>query len=226
MRWADRIISVLQNGSLPSYLGVIVLVAVALPTVGLLSLSPQLPPAPEVGTLTEVIIVSVIAVAAIAMVVVRRRFAAVLLLGAVGYGIAGLFALFGGPDLALTQLLVETLAVTLFALVLRFLPPAFKAVTGARFVRGIIAAAVGFFAMGAAWITSSARIVQPVSDGYLELSLPEGGGRNVVNVILTDFRALDTFGEITVLVVAAVGVSGLVVPLLRARSEGLEEAES
>jgi multicomponent Na+:H+ antiporter subunit A len=135
----------------------------------------------------------------------------VLLAGAVGYSVAALFVIQGGPDLALTQLLVETLTVVVFVLVLRHLPerypgPPRRAVNVGR---ALVALGVGSFVTVFTVVASAARRAPPISDRLAELSVPRGGGRNVVNVILTDFRALDTLGEIAVLAVAALGITSL-----------------
>ena len=135
-----------------------------------------------------------------------------LYLGAVGYGVAVMFVLQGGPDLALTQFLVETLTLVLFVFVLRRLPATFerRRLRMSQAVRLLVSLAVGAFVTVAVLVSSQARTAPPASQAYLEQSLPEGGGRNVVNVILVDFRGFDTLGEITVLVVAAMGVATLV----------------
>jgi len=143
---------------------------------------------------------------------VQQRMAAVLLLGAVGYSMAGLFVLYGAPDLALTLLLVETVVVAIFAFVLARLPRRFEQRNRPirRVVRATVALAVGSFVTVAALLAGAARLEGPApSDVYAELA-PAAGGTNVVNVILTDFRALDTLGEITVIATAAIGVAALV----------------
>jgi multicomponent Na+:H+ antiporter subunit A len=136
----------------------------------------------------------------------------VLFLGAVGYGVAVLFVIQGAPDLALTQLLVETLALALFILVLRLLPIRFEIVQSRirRFARVGIAVGVGLMAGAFALWAASPTGGPSVADEYLARALPEGGGGNVTNVILTDFRALDTLGEITVLAVVAMGAMALI----------------
>ena len=209
---ARRSTAVVQSGSLPVYLGSVLLTVVLLPGAVFLSttrVSQDLtgwdrPLQPVVGV--------VIVVAALSAARTRRRFTAVLHLGAVGYGIAVLFVLHGAPDLALTQFLVETLALVVFMFVLRRLPATFtrtppRAVT---LVRLGVALAVGAFVTGAVLVSGQARTGPPASQAYLDLSLPEGGGSNVVNVVLVDFRAFDTLGEITVLAVAAMGIASLV----------------
>ena len=134
-----------------------------------------------------------------------------LVLGAVGYGVAVMFVLQGGPDLALTQFLVETLTLVLFVFVLRRLPSSF---TPRRLMsqaaRIGIAAAVGVVVTAAVLVARQARTAPPASQAYLDQALPEGGGSNVVNVVLVDFRGFDTLGEITVLAVAALGIGSLV----------------
>jgi multicomponent Na+:H+ antiporter subunit A len=160
--------------------------------------------------------------AALAASVVRRRFAAVVLLGAVGYGMGIVFVVQGAPDLALTQFAVETLSVVVFALVLRNLPDRFEPRTPAiaTWIRVVVASIVAAGVFTLALVSSGAQLPRTVSPGIVERSLPEGNGRNVVNVVLVDVRGLDTLGEISVLAVAGVGV----VALARARRRpGAEE---
>ncbi len=214
LRFADRSSGLIQNGSLPTYVAIITLVAVLLPSTSLLGgvAGFDLPPT---GEILELILGVLVAVLAVAIVFTRRRFAAVILLGGVGYGIAGLYALLGGPDLALTLLLVETLIIALFALVLRHLPAAFTRPRTPQALRALVAVLVAVFVFGGGLLTGAARMDAPVSDRYLQDSIPEGGGANVVNVILVDFRGFDTLGEITVLVAATLGAAGLVLPIIR-----------
>jgi multicomponent Na+:H+ antiporter subunit A len=77
-------------------------------------------------------------------------------------------------------------------------------------VRLVVSLAVGAFVTAAVLVSGQARTAPPASQAYLDQSLPDGGGRNVVNVVLVDFRGFDTLGEITVLVVAAMGIASLV----------------
>lgn len=122
------------------------------------------------------------------------------------------FLLQGAPDLALTQMAVDTLLVVAFVLVLRRLPRRFTerpSRTG-QVVRLVVAALVGTFMFVVVLVAGGARVADPVSDAFLTLAPTEGGGRNVVNVVLVDIRGFDTMGEITVLVIASLGVYGLV----------------
>jgi multicomponent Na+:H+ antiporter subunit A len=218
-RLAQRATAVVQSGSLPVYLGTVLLTLVVL-LGGALVAGTRI-----TGDLTawdrpvQALVAVVVAAAAVATARAHRRFTAVLLLGAVGYGVAVLFVLQGGPDLALTQLLVETLTLVLFVLVLRRLPSSFvpRHLRLSQVVRIAIATAVGVVVAAAVLVTGQARTAPPASQAYLDKALPEGGGSNVVNVVLVDFRGFDTLGEITVLAVAALGIGSLVAAGRRTR---------
>jgi multicomponent Na+:H+ antiporter subunit A len=152
-------------------------------------------------------------------VVSRRRMVTLMAVSAVGYGVAVLFVIQGAPDLALTQLLIETLLLVLFVLVLRHLPPMFGTRDAGLWMapRTIVAVGVGIFTGALTLASAGARPGGAVSTAYLERAVPDAGGHNVVNVILVDFRALDTLGEIVVLTVAALGIIGLVRAVQRER---------
>ena len=124
---------------------------------------------------------------------------------------AGLFIVQGAPDLALTQVAIETLSTVLFVLVLRRLPDRFETHAGAarRAVRVVIATTVGGLVFLFTLAVGSIDPPTTVSDAMIEQALPEGDGRNVVNVILVDIRGFDTLGEITVLAAAAIGTVAL-----------------
>ncbi len=212
---ANRVTGTVQSGSLPIYIGVIILTVTVVPATAF---------ATDIGTLPQwaedpvhVVLVAVMVAAALGASIIRHRIAAALMLGAVGYAMAGLYVALGAPDLALTQLSIETLSTVLFVLVLRFLPRSwrYQAPSFAAPVRIAVAAAVGvaifIFALSASNARSS--VDEPsMSEVMVEQSLPKGKGANVVNVILVDFRGWDTMGEITVLLVAAVGAVSLARP--------------
>ena len=213
-----------QRGSLPFYLGVIFSVftivggtAVVMSSV---DIKIKLWDSPA-----QVLPVAVIIIAVILLVRSRRRLKAVLLAGFAGYSVAALFVLHGAPDLALTQVLVETITLVVLVLALRKLPPYFsdRPLARSRWSRLVIAACVGVVAMGLAIVATSARIHLPISTGIAEKIYEFGGGRNIVNVILVDMRAWDTMGEISVLLVAATGVASLV--FLRRRNAVIERVE-
>jgi multicomponent Na+:H+ antiporter subunit A len=218
---ADRVTGLVQPGSLPFYGGVILTTAVIVPgwylvrgwrDPGFLAFSE--------GPL-QATVAAIVVAAAVAIVFAPRRMGAVLLLGAVGYGVAVLFVIQGAPDLALTQMLIETLTLVVFVLVLRHLPERFEGPTwrAQRVVRLVVAGAVGVFVAVFTLVAASSRIAEPISTEMSARALPDAGGRNIVNVILTDFRALDTLGEITVLAVAALGILALVRAPLTAEDE-------
>ena len=212
--FADRSSGLIQNGSLPTYVAVILLVAVTMPTVAVLRNGATLA-APPAGSLLEWTLGALIVAFALSLAFVRRRFAVVILLGGVGYATAGLYSVFGAPDLTLTQLLIETLAVALFALVLRHLPGNFSRPATARGPRLVVALLVGAFVFMGGLVVNAARTPSRVAETFLAQSIPEAGGSNVVNVILVDFRGFDTLGEITVLVAATLGAAGLVRPVIK-----------
>ena len=149
--------------------------------------------------------------AAFAAALVRRRFSAALFLSTAGYAMAALFIVQGAPDLALTQAAIETLTTVLFVLVLRRLPDRFerRSTSLTRTLRVVISVTVALFVFAFALIARGSRTAEPVSTAMIEQSVPEGHGKNVVNVILVDFRGFDTLGEITVLAAAAIGVVAL-----------------
>jgi multicomponent Na+:H+ antiporter subunit A len=161
-------------------------------------------------TVHDILIVFVIIAAAIAATVARSTMSAVLSLGAVGYGVATMFLSFGAPDLAMTQFSVETLTVLIYVLVFRHfrrLGP-----LSPRFVRardGLIAIGIGIFIGGLLVSIATTETAPRLREYFAEFGPTLGHGRNIVNVILVDFRALDTLGEITVLATAALGVRGL-----------------
>ncbi|MEJ5887062.1 Na+/H+ antiporter subunit A [Pseudokineococcus marinus] len=201
-----------QRGSLPAYLAIIFTVLVVGP-----GLAAALSGAWDVrvrwwDTPAQLAVAVVVAAAAVATTRSRRRLKAAVLLGVTGYGTALLFALHGAPDLALTQVLVETVSLVVFVLVLRRLPPYFsdRPLRRSRFLRAGLAVAVGAAVSALGVVAAGARTAVPVSEPFADLAYDEGGGRNVVNVILVDIRAWDTVGELSVLLVAATGVASLV----------------
>ena len=202
----------LQNGSLRRYLA-ITLTTGFLATVWVLATSsPNVaswfdgPPLSSIGVASGFLVIG----GALLMLTASTPLVAVAALGAVGFGVALLFLVYSAPDLALTQLVVEVLTVVLFVFVLRKLP----ASAPARWTQhrpGAVALALvaGVTMTTLTLLTFHLQAAEPISGFFNEWSVPAAHGRNVVNVILVDFRALDTLGEITVLAVAALGVLGL-----------------
>ncbi|MRR06570.1 MAG: putative monovalent cation/H+ antiporter subunit A [Deltaproteobacteria bacterium] len=164
----------------------------------------------------EWLIAVLILAAALFAVTSQSRLATVAALGVVGYGLALIYIFFGAPDLAMTQFCVETLSIILFVLVLYRLPR-FSLHSGrrARLRDAVIALGNGGVITALVLTATSEPVPSRISGFYAENALTQAHGRNVVNVILVDFRALDTLGEITVLAVASLGVYAL----LRARGK-------
>jgi multicomponent Na+:H+ antiporter subunit A len=201
----------LHSASLRTYVMIIVATSVVLGGVALLSdpsFGSAVPHTPI--KVQDVPIIAIILGGAIAATFARSTMSAVLSLGAVGYGVATIFLSFGAPDLAMTQFSVETLTVLIYVLVFRHFrglgplsPP---------LVRGrdaLIALAVGTF-IGALVLSVATTTTAPRLRDYFAAFGPTlGHGRNIVNVILVDFRAFDTLGEITVLSTAALGVRAM-----------------
>lgn len=203
---------VLQNGRLRIYLLVIVtttvvMVGFTLVTRGGLHLEPaaSIPLHPN-----HLACLALILAAAWVTVRVGSRLAAIVAMGAVGYGVALIFVQFGAPDLAMTQLIIETMTVVLFVLVIHRLPLFSRIVHGmSSRLDAVVALAAGGLMTMLTLVALGARQGSRLSDYFAEQSLPAAHGRNIVNVILVDFRAADTLGEITVLALAGAGVFAL-----------------
>lgn len=207
--WQTRI---LQNGYLRLYLITIVLTAATL--VGsVIVFSRSLPSKIFLIRDIEVYEVGlalVILAAAVTVVCVSSRLAAVAALGVVGYGVGILYVMFGAPDLAITQFVIETLTVILFMLVVYRMKGDKKVSSPA--VRGrdaMVSLSAGAVMTVLILLSGSSGWFSSISDYYGAHSVSEAHGRNIVNVILVDFRGIDTLGEITVLAIAGIGVFAL-----------------
>ena len=208
-----RITAISQSGSLLVYLAVVCgVVALAMLTGIVSDPGAGLTDLVLADSISQAVVVVLAIGCAVAVVLTRYRFMSALLLGGVGFGCAVIFALYGAPDLALTQVLVETLTILVFLLALRQMPRRFEPAPSwaPRALRVGIATAVGVSAAVFMVMVSASRTAPSSGEVYAQLSEPEAGGRNIVNVILVDFRGWDTMGEITVLAVAALGVVNLV----------------
>ncbi len=218
LRLAEIQTRLLQRGYLRGYL--IIILTTAFVLIGYTVLARQGVPALGSGLdlrFYEGLLAILILAATLAAVRARSRFAAIISLGVVGYGVALFFVLFGAPDVGITQLVVETLTVVLLVLAFYHLPR-FASFSSARDRIRDALVALGFGTLMTTLVLMAVGIQAPrtVAAYYGETSIPVAHGRNVVNVILTDARALDTLGEITVLATAAFGV----VALLKLRSRG------
>ncbi len=218
-----------QRGSLYFYLAVILTVAFAVPATALIMANKPLPDGIyfiDPNSPLQMVAGAGIVVGALAAVRANKRFLAVLMVSVTGYGIALMFALQGAPDLALTQMLVETIVLVAFVLAMRSLPAELRDRTGGRLrvIRVIIGAAFGITMIFVAIYAMGARVATPVSLDFPRLAYEGGGGLNVVNVTLVDIRAWDTFGEISVLAIAATGVASLI--FVRSRGDRIKTSEA
>ncbi len=150
-------------------------------------------------------------IAACGLVAMRSAMGKVAVLGVIGFAIAALFARLASPDVALTQITVESLIVIIFVLAILHLPET-KSISRprSRIIDACIASGLGIAVAGISLVAIRMPTPDPISSYFATASVPEGYGRNVVNVILVDFRALDTLGEITVIGVAALGVAAII----------------
>jgi multicomponent Na+:H+ antiporter subunit A len=201
----------LHSASLRTYVMIIVATSVVVGGAALLT-DPGLGSAVPRTSITvhDGIIVGIIIGGAIAATVATSTMAAVLSLGAVGYGVATMFLTFGAPDLAMTQFSVETLTVLIYVLVFRhFRELGALSPILVRARDAVIAVAIGTM-IGALLLSVATTETAPsLREYFAEFGPTLGHGRNIVNVILVDFRAFDTLAEITVLATAAIGVRGL-----------------
>ena len=140
----------------------------------------------------------------------RKRMVAVIFLSVVGLVVSLVFIRFAAPDLALTQLSVELATILLLLLALRFLPQeAPREMSVDRRWRDALLAGLAGLGVALLAFAMLTRPFETISDFHIAQAKPGGGGNNVVNVILVDFRGFDTLGEIAVLAVAALGMQAL-----------------
>ncbi|GAA1455059.1 Na+/H+ antiporter subunit A [Nesterenkonia lacusekhoensis] len=202
-----------QRGSLGYYLFIILAVATVVPLSVVLFTEHTVPESViAYEQPLQVLLAAVVIAGGLGAVWAPKRFMAVLMVSLCGWGIAGLFALQGAPDLALTLLLVESIILVVFVLALRTLPAGIWTQNPAKFKlgRALLGVAFGAVVMVAVAISMDSRTADPVSIEYPWMSYEVGHGANIVNVTLVDIRVWDTFGEITVLAAAATGVASLI----------------
>ncbi len=210
---AQKFITLTENGSLQRYIFFALLLAISMTAVPLLQLNTTAGLRPEIPIdAISVTSVALLCIAGVATVIWhRRRLISLLMLSVVGLIVSLAFAKFSAPDLALTQLSVEVVTVILLILALFFLPQKTpKESSPRRVVRDLGLAAFVGGTVGTICYALMTRPLDTISTFFLENSKTGGGGTNVVNVILVDFRGFDTLGEITVLGIAALGIYKLI----------------
>ena len=211
-RMASAITGWLQNGSLQSYVAWgVALVAVILLTqvwhLPALSLAAPMLPMDGVAILCTTMLV---ASALLTTIMHRHRVTSIMSLSVVGLMVSLLFVRFSAPDLALTQLSVEVVTMLLLMLAMYFLPVRTKVESSSvRVFRDVLLALITGGGVAVLAFLVMTGETATISQFFMDNSKSGGGGTNVVNVILVDFRGFDTFGEITVLGIAAMGIYAL-----------------
>ena len=197
-----------ENGSLQSYLMWIVLFSIAVVAMPLMSQgittgTRELTHAPAIAIVLWMLLFSA---CWMMLWFHHERIKAVLISGAVGLVVTIVFICFSAPDLALTQITVDVVTTVLLLMSLSLLPQLtpYESSVSRRWRDALIAIAGGTGMAWIAWLIMT-RDHNSISWFFMQQSIPLGGGTNVVNVILVDFRGFDTFGEITVLGIAAIG---------------------
>ncbi|MFJ4165661.1 Na+/H+ antiporter subunit A [Microbacterium sp. NPDC089698] len=216
MRSVDRLsvvtTSLTQRGSLPVYVGTIFVVVIAAETTALIAGGPANAQLSAWHTPVQLVVAPIMIFAGLLAIRAQKRYTGVVLVSVTGLGMVVLFGTSGAPDLALTQILVETVTLVTFALVLRRLPARMgehNASVG-RVPRAILGIAAGVMMACVAIVATGSRVAAPISEAFPKLAYELGHGKNVVNVALVDLRGWDTMGELSVLVLAATGVASLV----------------
>lgn len=204
--------SLTQRGSLPLYVGTIFVVFIAAEGTVLLAGDEWRAQLDAYQTPAQLLVAPVMIIAGIVATRARKRYTGVVLVSVTGLGMVVLFATSGAPDLALTQILVETVTLVAFALVLRRIPSRLGEhnASVAPVARAVLGIATGLTMAIIAIVATGARTAESVSKSWPTLAYELGHGKNVVNVALVDLRGWDTMGELSVLIVAATGVSSLV----------------
>ncbi|MFB3166373.1 Na+/H+ antiporter subunit A [Neobacillus sp. 179-C4.2 HS] len=170
----------------------------------------------------EVALAILVVLASICILFAKSRMTSIILLGAVGYTVSLFYVLFRAPDLALTQLVIETISVALFLVCFYHLPKLrrFETRMRFRFTNALISVGVGVVVTLIALSAHSNKLFDSISQYYVENTYTEAAGKNMVNVILVDFRGFDTLFEITVLAIASLGIFGMIKLRLNRRKEG------
>ena len=210
---ARRLANVLDNGSLQRYLALLIGTALMTGIAGIGQGGRLTGDVPCLPVVPLSLCAALLLILATVLTVYRhrQRLIAVMMLGGVGLIVVLAFVWFSAPDLALTQLTVEVVTTVLLLLALRDLPPdaPVESTTRHRLRDAGLAILAGIGVAALTWAVLTRPPQSELADYVLATSLPEGGGANVVNVILVDFRGFDTLGEVTVLVIAALGITAL-----------------
>jgi multicomponent K+:H+ antiporter subunit A len=218
---AARATTALHTGSLPRYLVIVLVTIVVVGFAAFMSgqhasgQRPLLPVNLPAAVAFAALVVTCVAV----MITHSNRLLSLILTSIVGLGVSLAFVQFSAPDLALTQISVEVVTTVLLLLALNLLPRTSSDMARrARRTRDGLVAAISGGGIGALAYAVMTRDFTSISEYHLAQSKPGGGGTNVVNVILVDFRGFDTFGEIIVLCIAALAIYALLDTALRGKA--------
>ena len=218
---------IFQNGFLRNYVSTIILFLVVLTAYSLFSgqdgFSVDLSSF-KTMTYYEMIIMGIMFLALFFVVGAKSRLTAVVAMGVVGYAICLMFVIYSAPDLAMTQFSIDTLTVILFVLVLSSLPK-YLSVSDykMRVIDGVLSLSFGLLITLIALEVLGEPVNKEISNYYANNAYLLAKGKNVVNVILVDFRGADTLIEISVLTVAALGVFSLLKLRLRREDRDLKD---
>jgi multicomponent Na+:H+ antiporter subunit A len=222
--WWTRIF---QNGYLRNYVSTIILFLVVLVGYSLFTDHRGIPidfSSFSRMTYYEMIIMGIMFLAILFVVGARSRLTAVVAMGVVGYAICLLFVIYSAPDLAMTQFSIDTLTVILFVLVLSSLPK-YLSISDVKMkaIDGVLSISFGVLITLISLEVLSEPVNKEVSNFYADNAYVLAKGKNVVNVILVDFRGVDTLMEISVLTIAAIGVFSLLKLRLRRDDRELKD---
>jgi multicomponent K+:H+ antiporter subunit A len=208
----------MHNGAISRYLAVFTVATIGLGAAAFFSGS-LAPPTRELLPVTPLAFIGWLLLVVATFFVVtghRERFRALVVISVVGLMISAGFVYLSAPDLALTQIAVETVTILLLLLALHFLPKETPVEsTSARKLRDASIAGAAGLAVAALAFAFLTRDFSSISEYHLANSKTGGGGTNVVNVILVDFRGFDTYGEIIVLGIAGLAIFALMETLLK-----------
>jgi multicomponent Na+:H+ antiporter subunit A len=227
VRLSDRITRVLHHGRLEWYL-LLMFTVLAVGIFAPLLITDSLPPLPAWPVLNfyEWGAIGIAAIGLIAVLIARTRLTAIVALGIQGFAVAVIFMLFGAPDLSFTQFMVETLTVIILALVMTrlHLDEADSRDLETAIRDGVVALAVGLGIAILLLVVLQTDLDLSLTELFRATSTPIAHGRNIVNVILVDYRAIDTLGEISVVMAAGLAILALI--RLRASTSGTRGARA
>ncbi len=190
----------------------------------------QLPSTLPSAPFIEWMLAALIAASALTTILARTRLLAICALGTAGTAASLIFLLLGAPDVAMAQLMIETLVVVIVAIILLKLPDFSQEIRSSRAKRwrdAAVSLAVGSVTTIVLLSVTAKAPQRGLTDYFERMAVPGGHGRNIVNVILVEFRALDTLGEISVLVMAGAAICALSRRRSRYRADEVEaEADS